>query len=216
MASRKSRGSYPPNPKAITSRERAVLAAVSKHSTNAEIAASLSISRRTVESHVASLLRKFGVSNRRDLGAAADIMNAGSATQPTDERAGSPRMPVNLAVLDRRGRITSVNLTWTRFCLENGGRVDKCGVGISYLEVWDRAGDRDSQTVAGYIRAAILGGVSVPYRLRIPCDSPTEPRLFDLLVSSRVDDAGECTGATVSSCPSDANRFETVGSVAAG
>jgi predicted ATPase/DNA-binding CsgD family transcriptional regulator len=51
----------------VSAREAEVLAGVAEHLTNAEIAAKLFISVRTVESHVASLLRKFGVNDRRAL-----------------------------------------------------------------------------------------------------------------------------------------------------
>ncbi|MEU7141472.1 LuxR C-terminal-related transcriptional regulator [Nocardia sp. NPDC046473] len=51
----------------ISDREAEVLALVGQHRSNAEIAAQLFISVRTVETHVSSLLRKVGVADRRAL-----------------------------------------------------------------------------------------------------------------------------------------------------
>ncbi|WP_198163984.1 ATP-binding protein [Nocardia violaceofusca] len=51
----------------ISAREAEVLALVGQHRSNAEIAAQLYISVRTVETHVSSLLRKAGVPDRRVL-----------------------------------------------------------------------------------------------------------------------------------------------------
>jgi predicted ATPase/DNA-binding CsgD family transcriptional regulator len=77
---------------AVSLREAEVLAAVSEHLTNAEIADRLFISVRTVESHVSSLLRKLQVTHRRELAQAAPgVLSA--ATRPAGHapRATLPR-----------------------------------------------------------------------------------------------------------------------------
>jgi len=48
-----------------------VLALLAEGRTNAEIAARLYVSRRTVDNHVAALLARLGVRSRRDAAAAA-------------------------------------------------------------------------------------------------------------------------------------------------
>ncbi|MGH8971972.1 MAG: AAA family ATPase [Acidimicrobiia bacterium] len=53
--------------KGITRREAEILSAVQQRLSNAEIAGRLFVSERTVESHVAALLRKLGGRSRRDL-----------------------------------------------------------------------------------------------------------------------------------------------------
>ncbi|MGH3488242.1 MAG: ATP-binding protein [Actinopolymorphaceae bacterium] len=62
----------------VSAREAEVLAAIRSHQSNAQIAASLHLSVRTVESHVASLLRKAGVPDRRTLAALADTSSSRS------------------------------------------------------------------------------------------------------------------------------------------
>jgi DNA-binding CsgD family transcriptional regulator len=66
----------------VSAREAEVLAAVGEHLTNAEIAARLFISVRTVESHVSSLLRKLQANDRRALAAAAATMRPATAAPP--------------------------------------------------------------------------------------------------------------------------------------
>ncbi|MEN3537599.1 LuxR C-terminal-related transcriptional regulator [Microbispora sp. ZYX-F-249] len=68
----------------VSAREAEVLEALAARMSNAQIAHRLHISVRTVESHVSSLLRKYGVADRRALAALAE--RAGSAERPPDGR----------------------------------------------------------------------------------------------------------------------------------
>jgi predicted ATPase/DNA-binding CsgD family transcriptional regulator len=60
----------------VSEREAEVLEAIGAHLSNAQIAGRLHISVRTVESHVSSLLRKFGVPDRRSLADLAPVVSA--------------------------------------------------------------------------------------------------------------------------------------------
>ena len=79
---------------AVSAREIEVLEALAEHSTNAEIAARLFISPRTVESHVSSLLRKLEVPDRRAL---AKLAPSVLRSPPTDGGGRALRpLPVQL------------------------------------------------------------------------------------------------------------------------
>jgi signal transduction histidine kinase len=104
---------------------------------------------------------------------------------------------VELALLDAEGVIVAVNDAWLAFCVENGGDLARTGVGISYIGVCDAADDVGSSEVGAAVRAALAGELPAPVVLTIPCDAPGIPRLFDVLVSSRLDDEGRCVGATI-------------------
>jgi DNA-binding CsgD family transcriptional regulator len=69
------------NPAHLTAREAEVLALLEHGWTNAEIAARLYLSDRTVDHHVSSILRKLGVCSRRE---AAKLGLTTSASQPSD------------------------------------------------------------------------------------------------------------------------------------
>ena len=79
----------------------------------------------------------------------------------------------NVAVLDREGRIVTVNDGWMRFASENGGRPG-AGVGASYLDVWRRAAGDDAphagEALAG-IEAVLdrsRAGFALEYPSRVP------------------------------------------------
>ncbi len=110
----------------------------------------------------------------------------------------SPSSDVEVALLDLDGRIVCVNDAWSRFCADNGGDTTRCGVGVSYLDVCDRAGDDTMAVqVAASVRVALSGALPAPLAIDVPCHSTGELRWFDVLVSSRLADDGTCLGATV-------------------
>jgi DNA-binding CsgD family transcriptional regulator len=69
----------------LTERETEVLALLERHMTNAQIAESLFISVRTVESHVSSMLRKLGVPDRRSLARSTATTESSTPEPMTDE-----------------------------------------------------------------------------------------------------------------------------------
>jgi predicted ATPase/DNA-binding CsgD family transcriptional regulator len=88
----------------ISGREAEVLAAIGEHLSNAEISAKLFISVRTVESHVSSLLRKLGATDRRELADLAARMRqadsgprASTLPSPLTSFVGRARERVGLA-----------------------------------------------------------------------------------------------------------------------
>ena len=92
----------------MTRREGEVLDALGDRLSNAEIAARLYVSERTVESHVSSLLRKLGAGNRRELARMAELANSQPAPAPGHDtqsphgiRDEAPRL------VDRDDRTTS-------------------------------------------------------------------------------------------------------------
>ncbi|GAA4732337.1 PAS domain-containing protein [Actinomycetospora chibensis] len=129
----------------------------------------------------------------RDL-AAIPRDTAGTLVDPV----GAGR-PVETALLDGAGVVVWVDDAWVAFCRANGGDPARAGIGCSYLALCDAAAatDRHSAIVASAIRAALRGDLPAPARIEVPCDAPTHPRVFDVLVSSRRDDRGRVLGATV-------------------
>ncbi|UJW28528.1 LuxR C-terminal-related transcriptional regulator [Saccharothrix sp. AJ9571] len=90
-------------------REREVLAALREHLANAEIAERLFISVRTVESHISSLLRKYGVKDRKELMAVtpAAAVPAGPVPPGLSSFVGRERERADLAAALRSSRLVT-------------------------------------------------------------------------------------------------------------
>lgn len=104
-------------------------------------------------------------------------------------------LPDATAVLDRSGTIVAVNLAWRMFSLDNGGRPESTGVGVSYLDVCERsaaAGCTDAAEVLIGLRA-VLAGDTVESDREYPCPSPAVGRWF----TSRITTIGDPTGGAV-------------------
>jgi DNA-binding CsgD family transcriptional regulator len=93
----------------VTRREAEVLGLVAAPFTNAQIAARLGVSKRTVESHVSALLRKFAVVDRASLIRASGQLpeEAAPASAPINQPSYAHQhwlhsVPVGLAVLRSR------------------------------------------------------------------------------------------------------------------
>ena len=78
----------PDGPVEVSAREAEILAAIAAHRSNAQIAHAFHISIRTVESHVSSLLRKYGVPNRHQLADLVTTARRAEAAGATDPSAG--------------------------------------------------------------------------------------------------------------------------------
>ncbi len=98
----------------VTERELAVLGLVDGHLTNAEIAEQLVLSVRTVESHVSSLIRKLGVSDRRGLARRAEELgllrrqDLRRWPSPADDFIGREAETADLSALLRDHRVVTV------------------------------------------------------------------------------------------------------------
>jgi predicted ATPase/DNA-binding CsgD family transcriptional regulator len=154
----------------VSTREAEVLAALGEHLTNQEIAARLFISVRTVESHVSSLLRKFGLSTRRELAElAGDDLLAGPVAR---EAAPSPSLPQPLtSFVGRRAERDDLLATLVDHRLVTA--VGPGGVGKTRLALAVAADLRDvgrsvwfvdlvPVTEAGMVDAAVAGALGVP------------------------------------------------------
>jgi predicted ATPase/DNA-binding CsgD family transcriptional regulator len=141
----------------VSAREAEVLAAIRGHQSNAQIAARLHLSIRTVESHVASLLRKAGVSDRRTLAALADGPAKGLPVFPTSF-VGREQERVSVSAALDGARLVSLvgvgGMGKTRLAVEVAESLERDAVFVDLVPV--RAGG------VGQAVAQVLGVVERP------------------------------------------------------
>jgi diguanylate cyclase (GGDEF)-like protein len=94
-------------------------------------------------------------------------------------------LPANIALLDSRGIIVSVNEAWRQFGEANSLLSPGHAVGVNYLEICDSArGDSavEARAAASGTRSVLLGAAK-SFELEYSCDSPTEQRWFLMTVT---------------------------------
>ena len=95
-------------------------------------------------------------------------------------------LDTHVAVLDRHGKIISVNSVWNDFARDNGVmHENRVGAGLNYLEVCRKAaaaGDQLAERALAGIKA-VCEGSSEYFRLEYPCHSPVRQRWFLMLVT---------------------------------
>ena len=95
-------------------------------------------------------------------------------------------LPAHIAVIDRQGRIVTVNQAWTEFARSNGaGRRAAVAVGVNYCEVCRRAAGENDATAAQALAGieAVLRGTREPFTMEYPCHSPQQQRWFLMTVA---------------------------------
>jgi PAS domain S-box-containing protein len=89
-------------------------------------------------------------------------------------------LPEHIAVLDDRGVIEAVNLSWRRFAEANGIAASTVSVGTNYLTVCQSAavsGDQIAGEVARLLEE-LLSGQRSEFSLEYPCHAPDQQRWF--------------------------------------
>ena len=109
-------------------------------------------------------------------------------------------IPSEIAVLDRDGIITAVNLPWERFAPPSGANAgqtpSRTGVGANYLTACRNGKPSNSSATRAYegIRAVLQGRLP-SFTLEYPCATPTRQHWFSLVATPLGTDA---RGAVVS------------------
>ena len=92
-------------------------------------------------------------------------------------------LPVEVAVLDRRGRIIAVNQAWRRSAEENGGPIElRAGVGVDYLAVCRRTLGEAAEEAGAITRGieSVITGECTRFVREFPCPAGDRQRWYAL------------------------------------
>ncbi len=101
-------------------------------------------------------------------------------------------LPINIALLGDDGTVLHTNEAWQEFGKREGISIAPDTVGVSYLDVCDRAaeeGDEDARKAAEGVRRLLSDDAEV-FSFEYPCHSPTVRRWF-VMHANRFEDGGE-------------------------
>lgn len=106
-------------------------------------------------------------------------------------------LPPHIALLDSKGNIFEVNESWIKFGRENGANREKSWIGQNYIDASENIKGTDryyGNLIADNIKK-IIDGEAKQFSMEYPCDSPSEKRWFNVIVSPLMNKVGE--GAVV-------------------
>lgn len=86
----------------------------------------------------------------------------------------------NICVVDKDGKILSVNQSWQAFAQSNDGDVSSLGVGANYFSICENTVVPDRDTALLFLQGInlVLRGEREHFELEYDCHSPTEQRWF--------------------------------------
>lgn len=109
----------------------------------------------------------------------AFLLRHGDATRPA---AILNALAAPIALLDRQGRVVSVNAAWQRFGADNALQLPMAGVGLNYLEICSQDGAVEAVALADGVRAVLAGAVA-SFSAEYPCHLPAQQRWFAVNVT---------------------------------
>lgn len=105
-------------------------------------------------------------------------------------------VPAPVAIVDRHGRVITVNAAWTKFAMTTVGRTCR-SIGMDYIAVSEAADDPAASNIAGGLRAVLAGALS-SFDQEYPCHDAKHRRWFRCLVSPLAAEiGGEVAGAAI-------------------